>query len=41
MCAETWGDEDKYYLKAAIKFADDFDDWGTYNVTEDLLGLAL
>jgi hypothetical protein len=41
VCAETWGDEDKYYLKAAIKFADEFDDWGGYNVTADPFGLML
>lgn len=26
--AGTWGDKSDYYLKAAIKFAEEFDGWG-------------
>ena len=28
--AETWGDDTNYYLKAAVKFAEEFDDWGGF-----------
>lgn len=28
VAAETWGDEEKFYLKAACKFGDEFDGWG-------------
>ncbi|PGH17222.1 hypothetical protein AJ80_04931 [Polytolypa hystricis UAMH7299] len=28
--ANTWGDEDEFYLKAAVKFADQFDGWGGF-----------
>ncbi|GAD97228.1 hypothetical protein NFIA_069170 [Paecilomyces variotii No. 5] len=28
--AETWGDPDAYYLKAAVKFADEFNGWGGF-----------
>ncbi|KAL9005782.1 MAG: hypothetical protein Q9188_001448 [Gyalolechia gomerana] len=28
--AETWGDEDEFYLKAAVRFADEFDGWGGF-----------
>lgn len=30
MCAETWGDHDGFFLKAAVKFADEFDGWGGF-----------
>lgn len=26
--ASTWGDGNKWYLKAAVKFADGFSGWG-------------
>jgi hypothetical protein len=26
--ASTWGDPDEWYLKAAVKFVDEFDGWG-------------
>lgn len=26
-CANLWGDEDQYFLKAAVKFAGEFDGW--------------
>ncbi|KAJ5152999.1 uncharacterized protein N7482_009477 [Penicillium canariense] len=28
--ASTWGDHDRFYLKAAVKFADEFDGWGGF-----------
>lgn len=28
--ASTWGDHDNFYLKAAVKFADEFDGWGGF-----------
>ncbi|MCJ1479282.1 hypothetical protein MMC13_007967 [Lambiella insularis] len=28
--AKTWGDENKFYLKAAVKFADSFRGWGGF-----------
>lgn len=28
--AETWGDEDEFYLKAAVRFADEFQSWGGF-----------
>ncbi|KAL5360072.1 hypothetical protein BJX96DRAFT_164888 [Aspergillus floccosus] len=28
--ANTWGDPDSYYLKAAVKFAEEFDGWGGF-----------
>lgn len=35
VCAETWGDENKYFEKAAIKFADEFGGWGGFGTAED------
>lgn len=26
--SETWGDEDQFYLKAAVRFAEEFNHWG-------------
>lgn len=42
VASETWGDESQYYLKAAVKFASEFEHWGgfgpankvTYNYPE-------
>lgn len=28
--AETWGDEDSFYLKAAVRFGEGFDGWGGF-----------
>ncbi len=28
--AKTWGDDEQYYLKAAMKFAEEFDGWGGF-----------
>ena len=30
VAAETWGDGDRFYLKAACKFGDEFDGWGGF-----------
>lgn len=29
-CSKTWGDGNQYYLKAAVKMADEFDGWGGF-----------
>ena len=28
--AQTWGDKEEFYIKAAVKFGDDFDNWGGF-----------
>lgn len=28
--ADTWGDEDEFYLKAAVRFAEEFQSWGGF-----------
>jgi len=28
--ANTWGDSDQYFLKAAVRFAEEFDHWGGF-----------
>lgn len=33
--AKTWGDKDQWYLKNAVRFADEFDGWGGFSA-EDL-----
>ena len=33
--AETWGDKDHYYLKAAVRFADEFEHWGGFGAMDD------
>ena len=34
--ANTWGDEDGFYLKAAVKFSEEFDGWGGFgNVSKE------
>ena len=33
--AQTWGDSDLFYLKAAVKFADEFESWGGFGAMED------
>jgi hypothetical protein len=30
VAAETWSDEGQFYLKAAVKFADEFENWGGF-----------
>ncbi|KAL9600876.1 MAG: hypothetical protein Q9219_002918 [cf. Caloplaca sp. 3 TL-2023] len=32
--AQTWGDEDRFYLKAAVRFASEFDGWGGFGSEE-------
>ena len=32
--AKTWGDDEQYYLKAAVKFAEEFDGWGGFGPLE-------
>jgi hypothetical protein len=27
---KTWGDSNQFYLKAAVKLADEFDGWGGF-----------
>lgn len=34
VAAETWGDSEQYYLKAACRFADEFDGWGGFGELE-------
>ncbi|OOF96746.1 hypothetical protein ASPCADRAFT_206917 [Aspergillus carbonarius ITEM 5010] len=29
-CADTWGDADSFYLKAAVKFGEEFNGWGGF-----------
>ncbi|CAL8582691.1 hypothetical protein XPA_008342 [Xanthoria parietina] len=31
--ARTWGDEDRFYLKAAVRFGDEFDGWGGFGLS--------
>ena len=31
--AQTWGDKDEFYLKAAVKFGGEFDGWGGFGLT--------
>ncbi len=31
--AKTWGDEDRFYLKAAVRFGDEFDGWGGFGLS--------
>ena len=33
--ANTWGDQDAFYLKAAVKFASEFDGWGGFGESEE------
>jgi hypothetical protein len=33
--SSTWGDEDGYWLKAAVKFADEFGDWFGFGLDEE------
>jgi hypothetical protein len=33
--SETWGDASHFYLKAAVKFADEFKHWGGFGTTAD------
>ena len=33
--AQTWGDDDQFYLKAAVRFGHEFDGWGGFAVGSD------
>jgi hypothetical protein len=33
--ANTWGDADDYFLKAAVKFVEEFGDWGGFGSMSD------
>ncbi|KAL8860124.1 MAG: hypothetical protein Q9178_003388 [Gyalolechia marmorata] len=33
--AQTWGDDDQFYLKAAVRFGHEFDGWGGFGVGSD------
>ncbi|KAF1996725.1 hypothetical protein P154DRAFT_525417 [Amniculicola lignicola CBS 123094] len=35
VAAETWGDEDEWYLKAAVKFGDEFERWGGFGAESE------
>lgn len=34
--SKTWGDANQFYLKAAVKLAEEFDGWGTYSLRKAL-----
>ncbi|OQV07277.1 hypothetical protein CLAIMM_11733 [Cladophialophora immunda] len=36
--ARVWGDDDEFYLKAAVRFASEFNDWGGFGVEEEGTG---
>ncbi|KAF3046537.1 hypothetical protein E8E12_010681 [Didymella heteroderae] len=38
--SETWGDDSQYFEKAAVKFADEFEQWGGFSTEEDAANLA-
>ena len=40
VASETWGDDQQFYLKAAIRFADEFTRWGGFETTEDDVAYA-
>jgi hypothetical protein len=33
--AKTWGDEDQYFLKAAVKLSDEFNGWGGFSASSE------
>lgn len=33
VAAETWGDDSKLYLKAAVKFVEGFERWGGFDTS--------
>lgn len=35
VASETWGDEKQFYLKAAVRVADEFKRWGGFEMSED------
>lgn len=36
VASETWGDDTQFYLKAAVKFADEFKHWGGFGTADDV-----
>lgn len=40
VASETWGDEDQFYLRAAVQFADEFKRWGGFETSEYDVGCA-
>jgi hypothetical protein len=38
--SRTWGDEEEFYLKAAVGFADGFDHWGGFGMDAEVEGGA-
>ena len=37
VASETWGDSDNFYLKAAVRFAHEFDGWGGFAAEEEMM----
>jgi len=35
VAAQTWDDKDEFYLKAAVKFGEEFDEWGGFGQTNN------
>jgi len=36
VASETWGDPLQLYLKAAVRFADEFEHWGGFGTEADV-----
>ncbi|KAF2467511.1 uncharacterized protein BDR25DRAFT_266949 [Lindgomyces ingoldianus] len=36
VAAETWGDDSQFYVKAAVKVADEFEHWGGFGTADDV-----
>jgi hypothetical protein len=36
--SETWGDDTQFYLKAAVRLAEEFQDWGGFGTEDDDMG---
>lgn len=36
VASETWGDASQFYLKAAVKFADEFEGWGGFGAADNV-----
>jgi len=37
VASETWGDPSQFYLKAAVKFSDEFNHWGGFGTEDDVV----
>jgi hypothetical protein len=33
--AKTWGDEDEYFIKAAVKLTEEFNGWGGFGASSE------